>query len=386
MSPIKGICVSVALVSLRGAAELPSITPAGTFVTGAAVNAIASEGRYVYLVDNSKTVRNIDFANPDAPAGITWRDLQGEGVSVTARGSIVATTDRSRRVTFFDFADPTSPVTLKALSFANIPQGVGLTDDLALVSVAFEGVHVYDISDRANPVEKGMIVAADLRDTVIHARTAFIAEAFSGVRIVDFSDPRAAVTLGSCSAAANAVALAWPLLYVASGFEKATLEVFNVSNPAQPQRLGSYTVSNPANSSMALDIAAFGPLVALPSQKYGFDIFDVSAPALPKSIFHEEAYFAKLVAVSRDLVIFYDENAGLKAYRVSVPAAPKLTIVSSGDTQVVSWPGAFGGYSVRTADSLGGEWQPVAGSAVSLDNKWTYSMNASGTRFLQLVK
>lgn len=387
MFSLRVFCVSLASIALCRAAEPPTITPAGTFATGAAVNAIASEGCYVYFVDNVKTLRNVDFANPDAPTWITWRNLSGEGIYVAAHGSLVATADNSRRVTFFDFAKPSAPVKLKELSFANGPYGIGLTDDLALIGVALEGLYIYDISDRTNPVQKGMLVSSQSRDTVIHGRTAFIVDPFEGVRIVDLTDPVAPQTVGSCSSWVNAIALSWPLLYVASGIEKATLEIFNVSKPAQPQRLGSYTISNLANSSRALDIAAFGPLVAFPSQKHGFDIFDISSPSLPKSIFHEEAWFAKLVAVSRDFVIFHDENVGLKAYRVTLPGPPKLTIQSTGAAQTITWPTAYTGYSLQATATLGVEWQPVTDSAVSIDNSWTQTVNTNEpSQYLQLLK
>jgi len=118
---------------------------------------------------------------------------------------------------------------------------------------------------------------------------------------------------------ANGVAVSGNYAYVANG--SGGLQVLDVSNPANPQR-----VSYCGTSGSAQGVAVSGNYAYVADDMAGFQVIDVSTPANPQWVggcTNDPGGRAWGVAVSGNYAYVADSGAGLHVIDVSSPANPQ---------------------------------------------------------------
>ena len=183
-----------------------------------------------------------DPANPGVPA-FSLTGANASGVAIAGSHAYVADLDGG--LTVLDISDPAAPVTTGSVEIATGAGGVDVDGDHAFVSCRSQyALAVVDIRDPASPALINYVQTA-ANEVAARNSYAFVAGGALGVNVVDLSAlPEPSVL---CQVAvpleATAVALVDTYAYVGCtdvGGDLASVVVaLDVSNPAQPQTLGS---------------------------------------------------------------------------------------------------------------------------------------------------
>jgi hypothetical protein len=160
------------------------------------------------------------------------------------------------------------------------------------------------------------------------------------------------------------------------------LQVIDVSDPANPQRVGGY------DSGSARDVAVSGNFAYVAAGFGGLEVIDVSDPANPQRIGGNSAFSASAVVVNGDKVYVAADSDGLiilNAYQPRPRLAPFFRLDPSGFHLLLR---AGPGQAVRlqwTADlKTWADWQVVSGTG-SYQPLVDESAGADSVRFYRAV-
>ena len=221
--------------------------------------------------------RYTEYRRPET-TGLRLVGKYGRGPSneVTGRGNLVALTLGSE-VALLDFANPDSPVVLSEIQFNFIPRQTALHDSFLLT--CGNGIEIWDIADTTKPVYRN-VIPYGVGDFAIYDTFLYFGSwgTFYSYSIADAANPR---LLGTCqdsgyvTAATATVAVARELNDV--------LGFIDVSNPAVPRRVGTYSM-------LALGLDARGTICVANGYRNGdpdelwVDVLDISNPANPQRL------------------------------------------------------------------------------------------------------
>jgi hypothetical protein len=148
---------------------------------------------------------------------------------------------------------------------------------------------------------------------------AYVADEAAGLQVIDVSNPANPQRVGGydTSGFAQSVAVSGNYAYVAD--YAAGLQVIDVSNPANPQRVGGYDTSGNASG-----VAVSGNYAYVADELDGLQVIDVSNPASPQRVGgYAAGGFAYGVAVSGNFAYLAYHTAGLHVIDVSNPVNPR---------------------------------------------------------------
>ena len=197
---------------------------------------------------------------------------------------------------------------------------------LAFASFAAQASQTIGLKFLGGGSVDGVLVQAS-RVTVLGNRAA-VATGANGLQLFDVSNPARPVKLGASSATAWDVRLTNNLACVASGYDGLT--VFDLSNPSLPVRLGGYRPSGDGRS-----LVLSGPDVYLADGSGGLQVIDVSNPSslwlagrYPRSLM--DSLTALDVRVAGAYAYIAAGNEGLDIFRVdyldSIPLTGHLAL------------------------------------------------------------
>ena len=198
---------------------------------------------------------------------------RGESNAVTGRGSLVALTLGSE-VALLNFAKPDSPVVLSEIQLDFTPAQSALHDSFLLT--CGNGIEIWNIVDSTHPVYRNVIPYA-VGDFAIFDTFLYFASSgtFYSYSIANTANPR---PLGTC-AENGGVTAATKKVVVAK--EPGGLAFIDVSNPAAPERVGTYGIG-------ALGVDARGNICVANGYQNGdqdrlwVDVLDISDPTNPR--------------------------------------------------------------------------------------------------------
>ncbi|MCX6924610.1 MAG: hypothetical protein NT154_15550, partial [Verrucomicrobia bacterium] len=147
---------------------------------------------------------------------------------------------------------------------------------------------------------------------------AYVAATTDGLHVIDVSNPANPVRLGGYDTGgeANAVQVVGNLAYVADG--SAGLQVIDVRSPTNAMRVGGYDTTG-----TAFDVQVAGNLAYVADFQAGLQVIDVSNPANPVRVGGcDTIREAQGVQVVGSLAFVADGSAGLQVIDVSNPANP----------------------------------------------------------------
>jgi hypothetical protein len=196
---------------------------------------------------------------------------RGPSNEVTGRGNLVALTLGSE-VALLDFAKPDSPVVLSEIQLNFTPRQTALHDSFLLT--CGNGIEIWNIADSTHPVYRN-VIPYGVGDFAVYDTFLYFASwgTFYSYSIANAANPR---LLGTCqdsgyvTTATRNVAVVRELNDV--------LGFIDVSNPAAPKRVGTY-------SNYALAAKARGNICVAEiywntlDDHFRFDVLDMSNPA-----------------------------------------------------------------------------------------------------------
>ncbi len=127
----------------------------------------------------------------------------------------------------------------------NRAKSVWVIDETAFVADGVAGLQVYDISDATNPQRiGGMDTDGRAIDVIVVGDICFVADGSGGLDLFDVSDPAAPLHLDELDlgGAVNRIEVDGLFLYadVGSSVGYRALQIFEISNPAQPVFISAY--------------------------------------------------------------------------------------------------------------------------------------------------
>jgi len=198
-----------------------------------------------------------------------------------------------------------------------------------------------------------------VQNVAVSGNYAYVATGQAGLLVIDVSDPANPQRVGGCdtNGPASAVAVSGGNAYAATG--QAGLQVIDVSDPAHPQRVGGYDTSG-----FAYGVAVSGNYAYVADGPAGLQVIDVSDPAHPRRMGgYNTSGSAYGVAVSGNYAYVADGDWGLAVF--NLPSAPHLLITSiihTSGTATVYYTHTIPGtaYTLEYCTDLSmANWQPV---------------------------
>lgn len=257
--PFHGAAVDVA-------GTVACVTGHRTFSDGSALLATAF-GLYVLETGSGRPVMQGWLEG----AGWTGQDVKLSG----GRAYVACGSDGLRVV---DVTTPSSPRVVGTLDTPGFAQAIALGGGLALVADGQAGVRILSLANPDVPVELAVVDTPGLaKGVALAGQRAYVADDTS-LRVLDLTQPSAPVELGHIVMSAQRVTVRDGLAYVCASSQG--LHIVNVTDPAQPQVLGSLPPAGNPNAS-TLNVALTGNYACLANREGGLAVADVSIPSVP---------------------------------------------------------------------------------------------------------
>lgn len=277
-------------------------------------------GTYAY-VSAGDTLRIVDISAPSAPKPRGMVQLPAPALAIAVSESAVYATMGLRGLAVVDVRNADTPAVVGLYKTPGEAIRIAVAGTRVVLSDRMSGADVIDISDRAKPAPVGAYYTDGYtRDVAIVGSLAFVVDSTNDFAIVDLSregEPRALSTqqspFTSTLVAVSNSAQAPKTAYVGGG---GSLQVFDVSNPAAPRKLGMTKIHERA-AALAVD-GGFGYVVVGTD---GLQVLDLSDPDHPvQAGSYKTAGSARDVAVAGDLILVTVGSAARPAPGGSAPA------------------------------------------------------------------
>lgn len=252
---------------------------------------IVAEGALA-VVNSRSGVTSYDISNPAVmtPVAVRRRDYVANSMAVSGSRALVG---GEEEVKILDISQPEAPRLLGTFRPGNSVWQVAAAGDYAYLAASWGGVQTLDVSNPAAPRRTSTFRSGSHFSTVAVEGRLLAAAGNEGLFLLDVTDPSRPVSRGRAgiqypNSRTKSVAISGHHVFVVSndrqGSKTGVLEIFDASNPSDPQLVASYEV--PA---VARDVAVSGQLAVVTSfverwpaeNALHADILDVSDPANP---------------------------------------------------------------------------------------------------------
>jgi hypothetical protein len=312
--------------------------------------AVAVFGNYAYVTtaahsDGTNQVERglqvIDISNPASPRRIGRYETDFVESMALSGPYLYMTVGRTVEV--IDVSDPTNPERLSTYETSGDARGLALSGRYLYVakhppeySYVGGGLDILDISNPANPHCVGTYVGSGFaRRVAVSGNIAYVAEGLrlehgnyvaGDLEIIDISNPANPQRLAAYDIGGHAFSVAVSCNYVYVADFHIGLHALDISNPATPQWVGTYySARNAFNPPAVYDLTVSGPHAFLADRGYpgGVEMVDISNPASPRRVGRSAGSGqVDAVAVFENYLCATHEWAGLQVFEI-VPANPQ---------------------------------------------------------------
>ncbi len=365
---------------------LASPAPRGFWFQG--VNDVCVTNNLAYLAQGSNGVGVLDISNPDSPILVGGFNTPGQANAVHIAGPFAYVADGAAGVQVLSLANPVNPISIGSYDTPRSAQDVVVAGNRAYVADWDGGLQILDVSNPAHPSWLGsfvtnmcaeaICVANDLAYVACPSVLSLITDPKTyGLQIINVSDPTQPDLLAATTSDAEGVVLLGDLALTAGA--NSGLRLFDVSNPAAPEMVGSYMpgtgpVGFPPRYQFlpVYDVQVAGNLAYLACGTSGIWVVDISLPSAPVNVARiPTTSFAKKLALIGNRAFIAMPDGGLQI--VDMPAnlgiqpSPALSISASNGLQLSLIGPAGAQFAIEHADNLTGSlWQPL--QTVTLTN------------------
>ncbi len=268
-----------------GTVELPnrSLTVVGTYDTPYHASNLFVEGNYVFIADELWSLQVANITDPTNPTNASAYVTGNPGYIITdvyVAGDYAYVASSSVGIGFivFDITDLTDIELIGSYdpASANNENQLTVSGDYAYVTAGAAGLYIVDISDPTTPSTAGLYNTPDYAYSVALAgNTAFVGDG-SSIQVINVTNPANPTFLGSFATAGTVFGLQayGNYLYAAGGSNG--LQVLNITNPSVPTLTGSYDTP-----SSAYNVFVDGDYVYVADWATGLIVVDNFDPSNP---------------------------------------------------------------------------------------------------------
>ena len=287
---------------------------------------------FVLLCSNVLTLSMAGTVSAQALSFTPVGSIPGPVDMVEVVGSRAYLAD-GKTLTIFDISDPAAPKRGGTYTSPMQIWGFTVVGSLAYVVADVFGLAIVDVSNAAAPTLRGSFTTpGQAKGVAVFGTTAIVADHMSGVDLVDVSNPTEPVSLGSyyldgysrdvAASGSLAVAVDSPTgFYVFDLSEPAPLEAVsstqfrNLRYSAGPISPGSIQVSDPTQN----------PPIAVLTGARSLQVFDLSNPAAPERVatFRTPGRPVRFT-LEGTLAYVADGPEGLQVVDLSTPSRPSV--------------------------------------------------------------
>ena len=393
-----------------GVARYDISNPAAPAAVGAPYTAaggaygIAASGSYVYVAYESALRILNAGAMPNLTLAGSLAQSRAMDVAVAVSGPNTYAYVADEQAPGLRVINVTLPATPSQAGFIAVtgmqPRAIALRGSFALtagyISVGGAALQLVNVTDPASPkIAAAATLPSHAEAVAVSGDYAFVVD-MGQLQVVNISNPAAPAAGGS-----GAIGGAYDLALdgdraVVTGLSSAKMQLFDITFPASPAPLGSFT---PA--SLPYGVAVSGSYAYL-SEFNHFEIVDISNPLAPVLVGSSTLTgFGSDVALRGDYAFVADGGSGMQVIDISDPAHPAVvgSYLTSSSVGSVAVQGSYA-YLARSsapyvfeAVDIGNPLVPVlAGSWTSANPIYDLAVSGSsaylattGTRGLQIV-
>lgn len=251
----------------------------------------------------------------------------------------------------YDVSNPANPISLGQTTTGSGPTSVAITTHYAVLANYDAGLCIYDVANPASLASVGHCCDGGKAQCVrISGNYAYLANDVDGLRIYDISNPANPISVGHANDSGNAFGLAVSGQYAFLANNTDGLRVYDVSNPDTPVGVGHAN-----DGGAAWSVAVSGNYAYVANSSDGLRVYDVSNPANPTSVGHvnDGGSASDVAAVGGSLVCLANGADGLRVYDVANPFNPVgvAHVNSGGSANGVAVSGQYV-YLANSADGL----------------------------------
>lgn len=249
---------------------LPFPGPIGQLALPASPSSMRIANGRAFIAGGLDGLRIVSLSDPSAPTEIS-SVFVGNALSIDVKGNLAYVGEELDGIRIFDVSNPANPTYVGTADTPGTPREVRVSGTRAYVADGLYGLRIIDVADPAAPVLLGGIHSGNATGVEVVGIHAYVVDA--AFRIFDVTTPAFPLQRSAFvppSGAPTAIALAWPLAFVAT---TSATYVLNVAQPASPALLATI----PAGGT---ELEAVGRTLYIGSGSATV-VVDVSAPALP---------------------------------------------------------------------------------------------------------
>ena len=238
-------------------------------------------GGTLWLADDSILVSRPNAASLDDTTADLVAQIGGISDAVAVENA-TAYLGVGPRIVVLDVSDPSDIVVLgQSEVFPSIVGSVGVAGPYLYATLGDDGLRVIDVSDPANLQVLGSWDASETLHRVAADENYAYAVTSNSIWIINVSDPTNPYAVGSSAITGNIRALAVDNGHAYIAARHGGLQVVDLSDPASPQVVGSYT---DAQGYDVADVAVSGRYAYVAASGGGLHVVDISNPASPRLV------------------------------------------------------------------------------------------------------
>lgn len=259
-------------------------------------NAVMPFNSTYLLAGSGRGVRIIDYSDAEHPVMIAQINTESEvsGIAVNGNYAYIATNspygEFSEGFYIVDLSDITNPQIDYYESYSSTAGAFAIANNGSYVFVATNGyVYCYDASNPTHPQKLSIMSVSNAPHGVFYSdNKLYVAAQSSGLVIFDVSNPAQPVRVGSLASWAEKCAVRDTLAFLVKQADQ--MEIVSVSDPANPFVISKLPKDTLASMEYLMDVKVKGNLVYIAGDAYIQDvgqmaqlkIADVSNPSAPK--------------------------------------------------------------------------------------------------------
>lgn len=312
---------------------------------------------------NTVTIQFENEQHPTAEAGV------GPGMDVVRDGDNLFML-QERNLVILSIKNPGQPVLVGKLQDVGNLRQIVVRNDVAYITAREDGLFVVDVADRSAPNLLSHYDSIEFATGIdVQGQYAFVAQRWFGVEIIDVSNPKqlrhvSVVRVGE----AQSCVVSDGYLY-AGAWEECRVAICDVRNPANPKQVAEVKLNGRGDGLCVENGILYaacghhqpGAAHSLDDPRYGngngMEIFDVSNPAQPRHLsrvqFAWRYYYSWpdtwRVKLSFPYAYLYHTHNGVFIFDVSDPRQPK----ELAQIRVPRKPGEKGYRKLSTEDKSG---------------------------------
>jgi hypothetical protein len=339
-----------------------SVTPSNP------VDAVLRQG-FAYIADGADGLKIVNVAAPALPAGLAGMDTPGYARALALAGDHAFVADSASGLIAVDLANPMTPTLSGQLDTPGYTLGIAITGTYALLADGLNGLVIASIANPAQITQAASLdTPGNTRELLIEASQAYLADT-SSLQVIDISNPAQPAGLAALPVTSSLQTLAITGDTLFGGGPDPLLDIFLISNPAQPTLAAARPITAPVTA-----LSTAGDLLLVADQSARLHLYSLATPANPAAL-HSIALIepARRIIVDQDLAYVLEGPAGIFIYSLAPAAAEPFRLFIPSAARFL--PTRFGasGFVVDSASA------PLAGVTITLNSGQTTQTGADGS-------